>query len=149
MRAPRPMQMHICTVYISKSFTSNLDIIQRTSRLMYTSTIVHLPHIDQLLSPCPRNLIRQLLVAERLPCSLDDVHLVSRAGRAGGEVLEAGGASELEDEMLGAETEAYVRVSGAERELEEYEVLPGGLENNCTFVAPTFRSRFPNVVLFS
>lgn len=27
--------------------------------------------------------------------------------------------------------------------------IPGGLENSCTFVAPTFFSKSPNVVLFS
>ena len=94
---------------------------------MYTTTIVYLPHVNQLFPPCSRNLVGQFLVAKRFPRSFDDVHLVSRAGSAGGEVLEAGGTSHFEDEMLDAETEAYkslyrFRVSNCRGN------LPGGLE---------------------
>lgn len=76
--------------------------------LEYTPSVVHLPHVHQLLSPRPGNLIRELLVAESLPRGFDDVHLVARAGGAGGEILEAGGTRELEDEVLDAESEACV-----------------------------------------
>jgi hypothetical protein len=73
---------------------------------MYTSTVIHLPHIHHLLPSRSRNLIRQLLARQRLPRRLDHVHLVARARCPCGEVLEAGGTCEFEDEMLGAETEA-------------------------------------------
>lgn len=74
--------------------------------LMYTTTIVDLPYIYQLLSSSPSNLVGQSLVGESLPGCLDDVHLVPRAGCLSGEILEAGGAREFEDQMLDAETEA-------------------------------------------
>lgn len=74
--------------------------------LMYTASIIHFPHIDHLLPSRARNLIRQLLARERFPRRLDNVHFVARARRACSEVLQAGGAREFEDEMLGAETEA-------------------------------------------
>jgi hypothetical protein len=76
-----------------------------TSPLMYTASVVDLPDVDELLSSRARNLIRQLLCCKRLPCRLDDVHLVSRAGCPCGKILETGGTREFEDEMLGAETE--------------------------------------------
>jgi hypothetical protein len=78
---------------------------------MYTSTIVDLPHIDHLLAPRTRNLVGQFLRRERLPRRLDDVHLVPRAGCACSEILQAGGACEFEDEMLGAESEALRYIS--------------------------------------
>lgn len=74
---------------------------------MYRSTIIHLPHINQLLPPRTRNLIRERLVRQRLPGGFDDVHLVAGPRRLGGQILQAGGAGELEDEMLDAETEAW------------------------------------------
>jgi hypothetical protein len=74
---------------------------------MYTASVIHLPHIDHLLSSRSRNLVGQLLVRESFPRCLDDVHLVARAGRLCSEILQAGRAGELEDEMLCAETEAY------------------------------------------
>lgn len=122
-------------------------------RLMYTPAIIHLPNIHQLLASRPRNLIWQALVRQRLPRRLDNVHLIARAGRLGCEILKACGAREFEDEVLGAESEACAYIisylfedlfAGWERHS-----LPGGRANSCTFVAPTFRSRLPNVVLFS
>jgi hypothetical protein len=74
-------------------------------RLMYSTTVVHLPYVYQLLAPRSRDLVRQLLARESFPCRLDDVHLVSRAGCLCGEVLETSGTREFEDEMLDAETE--------------------------------------------
>jgi hypothetical protein len=64
---------------------------------MYTTAVIHLSHIDQLLPSCARNLVGQFLVAKGLPRGFDDVHLVSRAGRARSEVLKAGRAGDLED----------------------------------------------------
>jgi hypothetical protein len=74
--------------------------------LVHATAVVDLAHVDQLLPPRARNLVRQLLLGQRFPGGLDDVHLVARAGCLGGEVLQAAGAGELEDQVLGAETEA-------------------------------------------
>jgi len=73
---------------------------------MYTPPIIHLPHIHHLLPPRPRNLIRQLLIRQRLPRRFYDIHLIARARCFCSKVLQAGGAREFEDEVLGAETEA-------------------------------------------
>lgn len=72
---------------------------------MYMSSIVHLPHINQLLSSRPCNLVWQLLVAKCLPSGLDDIHLVSGAGCSRSKVLKTGESGEFEDEMLASETE--------------------------------------------
>jgi hypothetical protein len=80
-------------------------------RLMYTSTIVNFPDINHLLAPRARDLVWQLLLCQRFPRRLDDVHLVPRAGCACGEILQASGAREFKDEMLGAESEAFQTVS--------------------------------------
>ena len=74
--------------------------------LVHATTVVDLAHIDQLLPPCARDLVRQLLLGQGFPRGLDDVHLVARAGCLGGEVLQAAGAGELEDQVLRAESEA-------------------------------------------
>jgi hypothetical protein len=74
--------------------------------LMYTSTVVNLPHINHLLAPRARNLVGQFLRRQRLPGGLDNVHLVARAGSPCSEILQASSAGEFKDEMLGAETEA-------------------------------------------
>lgn len=73
---------------------------------MYASPVVDPPHVDELLAAGAGNLVGQALLGQGLPGGLDDVHLVAGARGAGGEVLEAGGAGELEDEVLGAEAEA-------------------------------------------
>ena len=111
-----------CTVFFSSLLLSTRSLARnisysatyttKISRLMYTASVVHLPHIHQLLSSCPCNLIREFLVAESLPRGLDDVHLVPRAGRAGGEILEAGGACKLEDQVLAAESKACALLAG-------------------------------------
>jgi hypothetical protein len=77
------------------------------SGLMYTATVIHLPDVDQFLASCSGNLVWQLLVRQRFPRRLNDVHLVSGAGCLCGEILEAGGTREFEDEMLGTETETF------------------------------------------
>jgi hypothetical protein len=75
--------------------------------LMYTTTIIHLPHINHLLPSCSCNLIWQLLACQRFPRRLDDVHLVARTRGLCGEILQTGSTRKLEDEMLGAKTETY------------------------------------------
>ena len=39
-----------------RSFYHTID--STSPRLMYTAAVIHLPDIDQLLSPCPGNLVR-------------------------------------------------------------------------------------------
>jgi hypothetical protein len=82
-----------------------------SSILMYTPAIIHLAHIHHLLAARPRNLVRQLLVCQRFPRRLHHVHLIARARCLGSEVLQASGARELEDEMLGAESKACCQIS--------------------------------------
>jgi hypothetical protein len=95
----------------SKVSYNRLAYISRYIPLMYTSSVVHLPHVDQLLPSCPRNLVWELLVAQGFPGSLDDIHLVPRAGRSGGEILEASGTGHFEDEVLDTKTEALTAIS--------------------------------------
>lgn len=97
MLSHSPIIQHIFTL---------LSVLSCIAALMYTAAVVNLPHINQLLAPTPCDLIGQLLGGQGLPSSLDDVHLVARAGRFGRKILQAGGAGEFEDEMLDAETEA-------------------------------------------
>jgi len=47
------------------------------------------------------------LRSQSLKCSLHHVHLVARARRSSGEVGNACGSRELEDEVLAAVAEAY------------------------------------------
>ena len=79
---------------------------------MHATTVVDLAYVDQLLPPCARNLVGQLLLGQGFPRGLDDVHLVARARGLGGEVLQAAGAGELEDQVLRAETEACELLAG-------------------------------------
>ena len=122
--------------------------------LVHTAAVVDLAHVDQLLPPRARNLVGQLLFGQRFPRGLDDVHLVARAGRLGGEVLQAAGAGELEDQVLRAETEAC-ELSVGKSPYHEAQIhlrkrsVPGGRANSWTFVAPTLCSRSPKMVLFS
>jgi hypothetical protein len=99
----------LCKCYFSPCKNIYYSIIpMQPPHLMYTSTVVNLSHVNHLLAPRTRNLVGQFLSRQRLPRRLDDVHLVAGAGCLCSEILQAGGAREFEDEMLGAETEAFL-----------------------------------------
>lgn len=45
--------------------------------LRYTTSVVHFPYIDELLSSSARNLVGEFLACQRFPCSFYNVHLVA------------------------------------------------------------------------
>lgn len=73
---------------------------------MLHTAVVHIPHIHHFPPSRLGNLFGQPLRRQRREGRLDDVHLVARARRAGGEVGDSGGAGEFVDEMLAAIAEA-------------------------------------------
>lgn len=74
--------------------------------LIYSTAVVHLPDIHELLTTAGGNLLRVHLVGEGLVHGLDRVHRVLRSGHASREVVDTGGTAHLEETVGNAETEA-------------------------------------------
>lgn len=74
--------------------------------LVYSSSIIHLSHIHQLLAPADSDLLGVRLVGQRLIRRLDRVHGVLGPGHAGGDVVNTGGAAHFKDTVRAAESEA-------------------------------------------
>lgn len=74
--------------------------------LIYSSAIVHLAHVHQLLAPADGDLLRVGLVRQRLVRRLDRVHGVLGPRHARGHVVDAGGSAHFEDAVRDAESEA-------------------------------------------
>jgi hypothetical protein len=70
---------------------------------LYTATIVHFPHIHQLLPSPPRDLVWYPLLHQGLVSSFNGVHLVSGSGHTGSEVVDTGCASHFEYVVLAAQ----------------------------------------------
>lgn len=73
--------------------------------------VVHLAHIDDLLSASPSNFLRVALAHQCLVGGLDCVHLIPRSVHLGGKVVDTGGTAHFIDQVLGTETKAWVFVS--------------------------------------
>lgn len=75
--------------------------------LVYSSSIVDLAHVHQLLAPADRDLLGVRLVGQRLVRRLDRVHGVLGSGHASSDVVDTGGAAHLEDTVRAAKSEAW------------------------------------------
>lgn len=84
-----------------------IHIYSQERRLMYSTTIVDLPRIDELLAPAECNEFRVRLVRQSLEAGLDRVHGVTRARHPHGEVSDARKTGNLEHAVGDTETESY------------------------------------------
>ena len=75
--------------------------------LIYSSAIVHLPHIHQLLSPTDGDLLRVGLVRERLVRRLDRVHGVLGPRHTRSHVVDTRRSTHFKDAVGDAESEAW------------------------------------------
>jgi hypothetical protein len=73
---------------------------------MYTLAVVDFSHIDHLQPTSSSNIFRQSLLLKGFHGGLDRIHLVSRPAHSRRQVADAGGTSNLIDQMLAAQTES-------------------------------------------
>lgn len=75
-------------------------------KLVYSTSVIHLPRVHHLLSPANGNLFRVGLVHEGLVRCFDSVHGVLGSGHVDGQVVDARGTAHFEEAGGDAETEA-------------------------------------------
>jgi hypothetical protein len=74
--------------------------------LLYTSTIVHFPHIHHLLSPPQRDILRKSLLYKSFVCCLDYIHLIPRSRYFGSQVIYSCASGHFKNEMLASQTKS-------------------------------------------
>lgn len=75
--------------------------------LIYSSSIVDLAHVHQLLAPADGYLLGVGLVGQRLVRRLDRVHGVLGSGHASSDVMDTGGAAHLENTVRAAKSKSW------------------------------------------
>lgn len=105
---PAPWPFTIWT--LSGDQTSRCFIIHIYShecRLLYSTTIVDLSRINELLASAERDQFRVGLVRQSLEAGLDRVHGVARAGHPHGEVRDTRKTGNLEHAVGDTKTESF------------------------------------------
>lgn len=111
---------------------------------MHKTTIVYTSHVNHFPPSRLCNVLGQSLVGESFKGGLDDVHLVSGSRGSCGQILDSRGSGEFVDEMLAAVAEACKSVSRySSYRSRTQDIIPGGLADSFTTLAPTFASTSP------
>ena len=73
---------------------------------LVSAGVVHLSHVDHLLASCAGHVFGVALAHDSVVGGFDRVHRVSRTVNAGCKVVDTGGTTHFEDQVLATESES-------------------------------------------